>query len=152
MIATYRENKALYISIFFSFIIFSYLWSQNPIIKSIPFLFLLLVSTFLLAQEFPVYSFMIFFTLYCDMGGYFGGVSYFGLPSRVEIRDVAVFLCFLPLLSYRIKDKRFWNDKAFRNLLKVLFVFTLYQILVSELIKRDPSLSKYAWFFLDNGW
>ncbi len=95
---------------------------------------------------------MIFFTLHCDIGGYFGDVSYFALPSRVQIRDIAFILCFLPLLSYRLKDKRFWNDKAFRNLLKVLFIFTLYQILVSELIKRSPSLSEYTWFFLDHRW
>lgn len=152
MIATYRQNKLLYILIFSSFIIFSYLWAQNPIIKSLPLLFLLLVFVFLFVMEFPVYSFMIFLTIYADIGGYFGQFSYFGLPSRVQIRDVALILCFLPLLSDRIKDKRFWNDKAFRKLLIVLFAFTLYQILVSELIKRSPSLSEFIWFFLDHRW
>ena len=118
------------------FVIF---WAPNPKFESYPVLILLLFIIFFLTMNNPVYGFMIAYTVFLDIGNYYGKNT-FGLPNFFQFRDVALIMCFLVvILSNKLSIRALWRDRNLRILLRVLIIFTLYQIFVTVYFHLNPS-------------
>ncbi|MFQ6118260.1 MAG: O-antigen ligase family protein [Methanosarcinales archaeon] len=106
--------------------------------ESFHILIFLLFFGFIFSIKNPAYGFMIVLFFVLDIGNYLSKNT-FGLPNVFQIRDVAFIMLFIIIFFGQIKDKSFWRDHKFRNLLLFVSLFALYQIFVCILIHLNPT-------------
>jgi len=97
--------------------------------------FTALLFLFITFVKWPAFTFMLGLALYFNIGGYLGQYI-FGFPGYFTFLDSGLIIAtFAGVRSATIETKKF--SPAFRSLLKILFFFSLYQILVTIIFKLN---------------